>query len=423
MIKPEIVARLKPHQIEGVSRALACPRGFLFAWGTGTGKTYGALALAKQREAQHVLVICPANAKSMWRRVGREWGFGAVTWVSGSTLESRLLEEDDSPYLTIINYELLGSVPIEIIGGYDMIIADESHAIKNVGKGQLKRAPVRTRKLFELRDQNPKTYRLALSATPGADKPIDIYGQLFWLDPFRWGSFWSYAHCFHEIKKNEYGAEVGAVREDRIPRFQSLLAEVAHFVDKREVSMPPASFVVHRGVEWDLNEKSLVFTNTHNEVDRLAEFFPNAIAFYGGSKGKYRASVKKREKLIAQAIEENRSLICTMHSARESIDLTAYSRVIYPEACYALLPLLQSMGRAWRLNSPTEVRFEFYINSAFEERKMALVVQKLKAISDALPTGMNLDEYLDKKYSEAEFNRDLAAIDFDIETLDLSADF
>jgi helicase-like protein/SNF2 domain-containing protein len=60
---------LRPHQTAAVRRLLeimACYRGALLADAVGLGKTYVALAIAK--EYARPLVICPAGLRSMWTR-------------------------------------------------------------------------------------------------------------------------------------------------------------------------------------------------------------------------------------------------------------------------------------------------------------------------------------------------------------------
>ena len=60
---------LRPHQVTAVSRLLeiiATYRGALLADAVGLGKTYVALAVA--REHDHALIICPAALRTMWER-------------------------------------------------------------------------------------------------------------------------------------------------------------------------------------------------------------------------------------------------------------------------------------------------------------------------------------------------------------------
>ena len=49
------------------------------------------------------------------------------------------------------------------------------------------------------------TRRLATTATPVPDRVRDLWGQLDLLEPFAWGSYWTFAHRYCDARPGEYG--------------------------------------------------------------------------------------------------------------------------------------------------------------------------------------------------------------------------
>lgn len=402
---PELFSRLAKHQQLGFMRALADPTGFMLNWDTGLGKTYGALAISLAvRSAPCVLVVCPASAKKVWEKLGRLWKFQVSTYwpKKAHTWENFPVEEAPAGFLTIINYENIEKLPEGIT--WDVIISDECHYLKNTANGKIAKAPKRTRAMFDLRDSNPGAYRLALSATPAADHPVDLWGQLEWLHPGRWGTYWKFVQYFHETSHDSLGHMViGESKNSDV--FRKRFSAVSHSVRKEEIEMVPYTITTQRDVNWTLDAETLVLCDTHKEVERLGALWPDALAFHGGT------GVKRRLALIEQAELERRPIITTMHCVKEAIDLTNWTRTIYPEASYQILPLLQSMGRTHRMNSTKPVSYEFHVKGPFEEKKIARVVEKIKSIQKLIPAGMDLSTYLEKHFGQEEFERELAEMD------------
>lgn len=409
-----LIERLAVHQQVGFAKALLDKTAFMLNWDTGLGKTYGALALALavRGPKPRVLVVCPAGAKKVWEKLGRKWNFKVETFWPKKKDQWEVFEtENRAGSLTIINYENVEKLPNTGLV-WDVIISDECHYLKNTNNGKIAKAPKRTRLMFELRDQNPNAYRIALSATPAADHPVDLWGQLEWLHPGRWGSYWKFVQYFHECRQDDLGyMQIGATQNHEV--FKRRFAAVAHSVRKEEIEMVPYELKVVRSAEnWAIDRETIVMCDTHKEVERLAELFPLAVSFHGGQ------GVKRRLALIEKAELERRPIITTMHCVKEAIDLTNWNRTIYPEASYQILPLLQSMGRTHRMNSTKPVVYEFHVRGPFEEKKIERVVSKIKDIQKLLPAGMDLSTYLEKVYDQQSFEAELAAMEQEIGSLE-----
>lgn len=318
---------------------------------------------------------------------------------------------DGRPFESRRVYTLSVSGPMTFMVGEQGAVVHNCHYLCNTNNGKLAKAPKRTRLMFELRDLNPSAYRIALSATPAADHPVDLWGQLEWLHPGRWGSYWKFVAYFHELTNDALGHPViGNVRH--VEEFRKRFKAVAHSVRKDEIKMVPTEVRVHRNEEWTVDPSTIVMCDTHKEVERLAHLHPDALSFHGGT------SVKRRLALIEQAELERRPIITTMHCVKEAIDLTHWNRTIYPEASYQILPLLQSMGRTHRMNSTKPVSYEFHVRGPFEEKKIERVVSKIKDIQALIPAGMDLSEYLAKHYGQNELDQELAMLENEIGSLE-----
>jgi hypothetical protein len=270
--------------------------------------------------------------------------------------------------------------------------------------------------MFELRSANPNAYRLALSATPAQDRPIDLWGVLEWIHPGRWGAYkpegaiaamqsgyWKYARYYHYVEKTEYGHVVGATRNNEI--FQQRFAAVCHVVVKSAVEAAPWSLTLEKTAPLSYSPRTAILTDTRATMKRLAKQFPEAICFSGAE------TPRKRGKMIIKAREEGRGIICTMHSVRESIDLTHWNIVRYAQVPWALLPLLQSMGRFHRLSSLEPVSYFVHVAGPFEEEKAERLCAKVREIRSVIPKGLELDEYLEQRFTAEDLAAELAAVD------------
>lgn len=133
----------------------------LFAWGTGTGKTYGALALAKKSKAT-TLIVCP-------KRVLKKWVNQATEWLPQEHL--------------VITKETFRR-DYTIIGKYESIIIDEAHLGFGNYKSLLHKALVAYIKAYGV------TNIWLLTGTPYTSTPWSVYslGKILGA-PWKWMEF------------------------------------------------------------------------------------------------------------------------------------------------------------------------------------------------------------------------------------------
>jgi len=162
-------------QKEGVKYAISqihLHNGFIYADGTGLGKTLQALAIAKYFEMQNkrVLVLCPKKINK--------------NWLMYLDKNKSPLKEDGFQYVVLNHSDLTRikgmSNGIDLLtfdwDGFDLVIVDESHHFRNnTSKSKSSRYNCLMEKVIK---QGDKTAVLLLSATPVNNNFIDLYNQV-----------------------------------------------------------------------------------------------------------------------------------------------------------------------------------------------------------------------------------------------------
>ena len=177
------------HQLKAVEfaeQSMEQHSGALLAMEMGTGKTRCALELAARRnseqEAVRMLVICPNNVISVWVREAashldsyRMWtrrdAKGTLKKVAASLKE--FMEESGSGIsVVVVNYDAISSSEtfVETLAEYewDMVVADESHRLKNP-------AAKRSKAMHDIRES--AVHAIGMTGTPRPNNQMDIWHQ------------------------------------------------------------------------------------------------------------------------------------------------------------------------------------------------------------------------------------------------------
>lgn len=174
---------LLPHQKIAVDLFEQSPTGFCNLSEMGTGKTLTTIAAANLILSHHgmdtwrVLTVCPSSLKHNW---AEELKRSTIPWhvvVLDGTKPARLklLEAAMKHPKTwvVINYEGMTSIAKELQQyTFNIIIADEAHAIKN-------HRSLRAKTLKALKTQ----CKWAMTGTPIAQNPLDIFSIFDWVRP------------------------------------------------------------------------------------------------------------------------------------------------------------------------------------------------------------------------------------------------
>jgi len=180
----------------------------------GTGKTIQAIGYVaykkwknrneEVKKSHRALVITLASIKDNWKYEIEKFTYcnARVLW-SGETL-------DNSDYdFTIVNYEQLYARAntgdskalhslLELVksGYFGIVFLDESHKIKNPKSKTTKAV---------LGDYIKIRGRIELSGTPAPNRTIELWPQLYFLDPIYWNSWFEFGRKFAAGHKTRFG--------------------------------------------------------------------------------------------------------------------------------------------------------------------------------------------------------------------------
>lgn len=191
-----------PYQIAGIEFALR-RNNTLIADCMGLGKTIQALGYINIRRdmLDKILIICPASLKINWIRECEKW----LTTNHTIGIVDRQNHLDTN--ICIINYAMLYNYNLIDIN-WDLVIIDESHALKNEDSK-------RTKYIMCLNSK----YKILLTGTPMPNRPIELWTVLHYLDPENWPSRLAYSKYYCEGHKGYWEwEEKGAANMDELNR-------------------------------------------------------------------------------------------------------------------------------------------------------------------------------------------------------------
>ena len=222
---------LYPYQYEG-AKWLAANERALLADGMGLGKTPQAIAAARMAGAQQTVVLCPAIARTMWRREWERWGgpgqldvFSYDTAVRNQSCE--ILMATARP---------------------DLLICDEAHYLKS-------RTSKRTKLVYGDRCENTGIAAHAgrvwlLTGTPAPNDVGELWPHLRALWPHLLSgdkSYMSYIGEYCRYMSTTYGIRVLGNKRDKVARLRALLHDVMRRRQVEDVlpDLPPLIWQHH----------------------------------------------------------------------------------------------------------------------------------------------------------------------------------
>ena len=216
------------HQRQAFHFAAGQPAAML-AMDMGTGKSLTAIGLMEGWQASTAIVVCPTSVVDVWPRefrkhASRPWRVvaprkGSVARRTAEAVAAIESATPAHPVCVVINYEAAWREPFAtwaLSVEWDVAICDESHRIKAPGGKQ-------SQWCHRLAHHARK--RLALTGTPLAHGPLDLYAQFRFLDE---GIFGTSHHRFktrYAIMGGYGGHEVlGYQRQDELAERMGRLA-------------------------------------------------------------------------------------------------------------------------------------------------------------------------------------------------------
>lgn len=237
-----------PYQNAGIRYCLEADN-VLIADSMRIGKTATTIGVINTTDwINKILIVCPKTAKLVWIKE-------LQTFLT-KDLKVQVLNAqsviDPTADIYILNYDNLAVHSKLAKVDFDLIIADEVHAVKNQ-KAQ------RSKFLFALKAKK----KIGLSGTPLLNKPKDLLTVLQWIDPF-WQTFRVYKGNF----ANKAGITLTLEEVQELIRASCLLRRVqpqvftTEPIERRIIPLEvPANLVGHIEVEkqsykkyWRLND-------------------------------------------------------------------------------------------------------------------------------------------------------------------------
>jgi SNF2 family DNA or RNA helicase len=175
--------RFKPmaHQVETAEFLTLNRRAFVFSE-PGTGKTLSALwsadYLMQIKQVRRCLILCPVSIMhSAWMQDLQNSIIHRSAIIAHHQQATRRIEMVQGDYeFVITNYDGLNLIADEIVndGRFDLIIADEANAYKNV-------STKRWKSLHKI--LKPDTMLWMMTGTPASQSPLDAYGLAKLVNP------------------------------------------------------------------------------------------------------------------------------------------------------------------------------------------------------------------------------------------------
>lgn len=255
---------LYPYQEEGVEFLLRNKGGILLDE-QGCGKTIQAITAVDRaltaEEIKKVLIICPSIMRRTWKSECEKWCTVLTSSYSSSSSKIQVIETSkqfisDTATICICSYEYAlhnfktyrNSASGFKYKGFDCVIVDESHKIKNP-------SALRTKAVLNLLVSPTIKYKILLTGTPITKCIDDLYCQLrpFLPEEVLGKNIYSFRRNWMYQKSNGFGMEYYGCKDSA--KLHDLLYSVALRRTKKEV-LPQLPKLMHNKIVVDI-KKSL----------------------------------------------------------------------------------------------------------------------------------------------------------------------
>jgi ERCC4-related helicase len=204
---------MNPHQVNASLFALKSPlsKGVLLADEVGLGKTIEAGLVIAQRWAERrrkILLIVPASLRKQWEQ--ELWSKFTLksTILEGLTYKAMVKAGNVQPFqdaegIVICSYEFAAGKSDELaLIGWDLVIFDEAHRLRNVYK---KSGSERAKKL---RQALKEPFKILLTATPLQNSLMELYGLSTLIDDTHFGGEAAFRSLYSGARGNAASMEV-----------------------------------------------------------------------------------------------------------------------------------------------------------------------------------------------------------------------
>jgi superfamily II DNA or RNA helicase len=202
---------LNPHQIEAALFAFRSPlsKGAILADEVGLGKTIEAGILLAQRWAERrrrLLVICPANLRKQWSQELADKFYLPSVVLETRTFNEAVKRGNLNPFqqdaVIICSFQFARSKePYVLQSGWELIVIDEAHRLRNVYKQSNKVAQA-------IKQAVAPFQKLLLTATPLQNSLLELFGLVSIIDEYTFGDLKSFRAQFTRLVNDGDFAEL-----------------------------------------------------------------------------------------------------------------------------------------------------------------------------------------------------------------------
>jgi len=431
------------HQKEAIQK-LVENKKYILADDMGLGKTTSTIIAALECGAKKVLIICPATLKINWKREIENYSSKSIYICEGKNFNS-------NHDFVIINYDIIKNFhdtkkkdDSQILGaGFDLVIVDEAHYIKN--------AQAQRTKLIN--DIVKKVERLwLLTGTPMTSRPIDYYNLLSLVDSpvaknwmayvirycsgyqFRVGprKVWNVmgASNLEELRDRTSNLTLRRLKEEvldlpdkiitpvylrlKSKEYEEVMGEYYNWYEKNpeesksltvqftkltKVRQIIADEKISQTIELAENileqdKKVIIFCNFTNSLNKIVEHF-------GKSAVKLDGSMSKQERQFAvdqfQENEKVKVFVGNIKAAGVGITLTAAEAVIMNDLSFLPSDHSQAEDRAYRFGQKSNVLVYYPIfENTIEGIIYDILNKKKEVIATVMGDNNNSADYVEE---------------------------
>lgn len=404
---------LRPYQNEMVRFLLQRDGRVLIGDEMGLGKTLQSLSWVAAR-GKKVLVVAPKNARRMWIKESVKFfpGYFKPIELKAEQLRAGKITSLDGYNLACVNYESVGKVvSLVLSAGFDTIIIDESHRIKNP-KAKT------TQTLLAL--GNRFQHRILMSGTAIKNKKAELFNQLQLVAPELFPTVQSLRNTtigdtWNTIQKCYLARTKAVVAKDLPPKITSIvkmdieglpdwsgseaavreamedptgqdmealenaafdIGEVARLQHAIALGKVEATVDFVNEILEGSDQKVIVFTINRTAAEQIAAALgPLAILHHGQMSDDKREAAKDR---FEAAGSPERVFVTTIQSCREAVTLNAASAVVFNSLPWTAADVAQAEARCHRIGQTKCVNVYWLVaeNNEFDNGVADIVMRK-----------------------------------------------
>ncbi|MDM7320303.1 MAG: DEAD/DEAH box helicase [Fervidobacterium sp.] len=369
--------KLFQHQEKAVE---LFPEKRYLAWEVGTGKTIGALAIAKHHGFEKLLIVAPKSAHQSWLNDNKHFNID----------------------IEIATYERFRD-KITDFSSFDMVVFDEAHRLSYT-KTQW------TKKAIQLRIDRKIKEVLLLSGTP-IDRYHKIYAQIKVLNPDdemfqKYRSYSQFVNAYFML--DDYFKPIALLRPEFKEELKAWFERYAYIVKREDViELPKLQEIVVElksvKLEYDISYYELAnfikeykaSSLTKEKIEYVLDFIeenPNTIVFslfldfvqvlQSKLRDKaYFITGSTPEEYRRRVIERQDKPIVSTYTMSEGANLQkGYKNIVFASLPLKYIEMEQAIGRVYRTGQTQKVAVYYLLQNGIDKTVLRIVKDKRNVV-------------------------------------------